>query len=88
MIIYKAVRPKGYTGDIKNTPGKELLGQCKQEDVGKLLRNFYEQWAEQFFEKRPAGTLSPTFYDTKTVVRGTGDNGRWLVSWWAETEST
>lgn len=85
MKLFKAVRPKGYTGPIRELVNRAEcveLTNTSPEAIKSVLQSAYDTWAEQFFKEHPRGALSPTFFETSVLVRGTGDNGRWLVSWW------
>lgn len=80
MKFFKAVRRPGYVGPIRESKA-ECLGELT-DDPKIVLKKLYEEWAETFFESKPNGRLQPTFSDDSVVVRGTGDNGRWLIAWW------
>lgn len=87
MRLYKVERPKGYTGPITESPNKEFVCDLQTtSDVENTLESLYDNWAAEFFKRRPRGTLNPSFGKTSAVVRGTGDNGMWLVSWFVESD--
>ena len=82
MKLFEAERPARYTGPIRDCPTKKEIGELDAES-SVVFKKCYEEWAERFFVKHPRGSLSHNgFYGKTLVVRGTGDNGRWLVAWW------
>jgi hypothetical protein len=83
MKLVKFERPKGYTGPIFDCPNQETVSELGRNFVPrKELERAYEAWAADFFSRNPRGTLSHNGFESdRLVVRGTGDNGRWLVAW-------
>jgi hypothetical protein len=84
MKLIKAERPLRYTGPIEECPNKEVteVPEANSED---LFEQVYANWSDEFFKRHPRGKLTCNgFLGKKLVVRGTGDNGFWLVAWWLE----
>lgn len=81
--LVQAVRHKGYTGEIRQAPTRKPIKQF-DGDVKTELEQAYANWSNEFFKQHPNGTLNPSYGNDSLVVRGTGDNGRWLVAWWTE----
>lgn len=84
MKLIKAERPSHYTGPIKECPNQEIV-EISSSSRQDSFEQAYAKWSDEFFKNRPRGRLTHDgFFGEKLVVRGTGDNGLWLVAWWVE----
>lgn len=82
MKIFMSIRPKGYTGSIEDVPNKQEVGEYNQDQISETMEKLSQNWKEQHFAKHPHARISQSTSGRSLIIRGTGDNGRWLVAWW------
>ena len=74
MKIIQAIRPKGYTGEIKNCPDQK-------EVPFETIESAYEAWAKEFFKNNPKKSLSHNGFNNVTQATIYGKSS-WVTSFW------